>query len=74
MVRSEKMKVSIRTELLESELRVPIGDLYYYGGSRKLEARWANEKGEPDNDGECLQVFYRGKWQEAIGTDWDFHD
>ncbi len=65
------MKVSIRIELLESELRVPIGDLYY-GGSRKLKARWANENGEFYEDGECLQVFYRGKWRKAINTDWDF--
>ena len=66
------MIVTIRPELVERELGAPVGNLYYFD-IFPLKARWANEEGEFDDDGNFLQIFLNDKWRKAFTSDWDFH-
>lgn len=58
-------KCTIRGDLLDDNLRVPVGDSYY-GDPNPLHYRYLHD----DDDG--FQVLYQGKWQVAYTVDFDF--
>ena len=57
-------KCSIRQDLLNKELSVPIGEIYY-SEPTPLPYRWLE-----DNKG--FQVKHNNEWLDAESIDWDF--
>ena len=51
--------VKVRRDLVEKGLSVPVGDLMC-AGSRTYKSRWK---------GEDFEIFYRGKWRDAMSVD-----
>lgn len=63
--RYEENFCTVREDLIEQELAVPIGDEFYCD-TAPLLYRWRN------NDAD-FEVFYNGKWQEAYSIDFEFN-
>lgn len=58
-----KKIVQLRKDLQKSGMKVPIGNIYFFG-SEKLNYRWQNE--------DIFEVYYKTEWLEAYSIDWDF--
>jgi hypothetical protein len=58
--------VVIRKDILEEELGVPVGDIFYYD-SAPIPSRWINE-GQANEE---FQVFFNNEWLEAYSIDFD---
>jgi hypothetical protein len=66
MTKTKKSFCTVRKDLLEKELGVPVGDVYY-SEAESLPYRWSGE--EEDK----FEVLYEGKWQEAYSIDFEFN-
>lgn len=66
---SSKMQLCrVRSDLVLSELSVPLGNGEYFGGVTPLPYRWKNL----DQDDEQFQVYIKGSWQDALSIDFEF--
>lgn len=71
------MKVQMRIDLKKEGLRVPIGEdrkNEFIDSMELFEARYVDDQGREDDDGDQLQILHDGKWKDAISTDWNFID
>ena len=64
---TQTQTATIRKDLQQEELGVPVGEKYYHG-SEPLPYRWINE----EKDDEQFQVFFEGEWVEAYSIDFDY--
>ena len=53
----------LRNDLLKKGIKVPIGNIYYYG-NEMLNYRWLND--------DLFQVYFNFRWMDAYSIDWDF--
>jgi hypothetical protein len=58
-----KKYCKIRQDLLDQNLKVPIGNSYYTGSKRLYQYMWRKDK---------FYIKFRGRWQEALSIDFDF--
>jgi hypothetical protein len=58
----------VRTDLIEKNLAVPVGE-DYYGDKKPLPYRWVDAFYDGDED---FQVLYAGVWVDAQSIDWVF--
>jgi hypothetical protein len=55
----------IRADILEQELRVPVGE-EYYGSADPIPYRWK------DDGDDVFEVYHNGSWKEAQSIDFEF--